>query len=321
MKKNLMFLAFAALGLASCNGGLKKGQGGMLYDIHVDKGGEKIKDGDFISVQLIVKTDGDSILFNTYEMGHPSYTVVPKPQSKGDIYSGLELLAEGDSATIKSNIDSISKAGQPKPPFKTKYITYEVKVLKVLSKGKLSDQVFNGRINDYMKGQTDLMKKAEPEKIKKYIADNKLTGTTTASGLFYSITKPGSGEKPAAGDTVEVNYSAKFTNNKLLESNVKDTAAKYKKLNPMAPYKPIRFPVGIRAVIPGWDEGLLLLTKGSKATFVIPSSLAYGEQGNQGVQPFTPLVFEVELVNIIHPDPNAKKPALPPVQAPKPVAK
>jgi hypothetical protein len=51
----------------------------------------------------------------------------------------------------------------------------------------------------------------------------------------------------------------------------------------------------------------MLLNKGAKATFVIPSKLAYGEQGYQVVQPYTPLVFDVEMVSIIHPDPNAKK--------------
>jgi len=43
----------------------------------------------------------------------------------------------------------------------------------------------------------------------------------------------------------------------------------------------------------------MLLNKGSKATLILPSNLAYGEQGNQGIPPFTPLVFEVEMVNII----------------------
>ena len=61
----------------------------------------------------------------------------------------------------------------------------------------------------------------------------------------------------------------------------------------------------------GWDEGLQLLNKGAKATFVIPSKLAYGEQGFQVIQPYTPLVFDVEMVSFKHPDPNAKKPTAP----------
>ncbi|HEY2583381.1 MAG TPA: FKBP-type peptidyl-prolyl cis-trans isomerase, partial [Mucilaginibacter sp.] len=68
--------------------------------------------------------------------------------------------------------------------------------------------------------------------------------------------------------------------------------------------------VGTASVIPGWDEGLLLLNEGSKATFIIPSSLGYGEQGNGEIQPFTTMVFDMELVKV--------KPIK---HAPKPVAK
>jgi len=309
MKKNLMFLALAAIGLASCNGGFKKGNGGMLYDIHVDKGAPRIKEGDFISLQLIAKTDGDSVLMSTYEQGRPILTLLQKPQTAGDIFAGVKLLGEGDSATVKTNIDSIMKKGMRRPPLKGKYIVYEVKVDKVIPKGKMADTAFNSAITAYLKGQAEVLKKAEPAKIKKYIDDSKLTGATTASGLYYLITKPGTGDKPAVGDTVAVNYVGKFVNGKLFETNIKEVAQKEKTFNPMMQYKPIHIPVGVKAVIPGWDEGLMLLNKGAKATFVIPSNLAYGEQGNQIIQPFTPLVFDVELVDIIHPDPNAKKPA------------
>jgi len=311
MKKNLMFLALAAIGLASCNGGFKKGNGGMLYDIHVDKGAPRIKEGDFISLQLIAKTDGDSVLMSTYEQGRPILTLLQKPQTAGDIFAGVKLLGEGDSATVKTNIDSIMKKGMRRPPLKGKYIVYEVKVDKVIPKGKMADTAFNSAITAYLKGQADVLKKAEPAKIKKYIDDSKLAGATTASGLYYIITKPGTGDKPAVGDTVAVNYVGKFVNGKLFETNIKEVAQKEKTFNPMMQYKPIHIPVGVKAVIPGWDEGLMLLNKGAKATFVIPSNLAYGEQGNQIIQPFTPLVFDVELVDIIHPDPNAKKPTPP----------
>jgi len=307
MKKNLMFLAFAALGLASCNGGFKKGTGGMLYDIHVDKGGTKIKEGDFVSLNLIAKTDGDSVLMSTYEQGRPIITLLQKPQTSGDIFAGVELLAEGDSATIKTNIDSMIKKGMRRPPLKGKYVVYEIKIEKVIPKGKMADTAFNNKITAYLKVQTDAMKKAEPAKIKKYIDDNKLTGTTTPSGLFYTMTKQGTGDKPAVGDTAEVFYTAKFLTGKIFETNVKEIAQKNKTFNPMQKYEALHVPVGVKGVIPGWDEGLQLLNKGAKATFVIPSKLAYGEQGYQMIQPFTPLVFEVEMVGIIHPDPNAKK--------------
>jgi FKBP-type peptidyl-prolyl cis-trans isomerase FkpA len=325
MKKRLMFLTLAAIGLASCNGGYKKGDAGLLYNIVVDKGGPSIKEGDFISVNIIAKTDADSVLFSTYDSGHPSFTVLPKSQAKGDVYSGLKMLSEGDSAIIKINIDSTMKKGAAKLPFKGKYIVYQVKVEKVISKGNLSDTVFNGRLQAYLKTETDRMKKDEPAKIKKYIADNKLSAKQTPSGLYYVITKPGSGPMPVSGDTVVVNYTVKSLANKVFESSVKSEALKAKlPINPMNPYKPIRFPLGAQGMIQGMDEGMHLLNKGATATLILPSALAYGERGNGQIQPFTNLVFNVELVDIIHPNPNAPKPApsmVPPMPSQNPVKK
>ncbi|HVV55088.1 MAG TPA: FKBP-type peptidyl-prolyl cis-trans isomerase [Mucilaginibacter sp.] len=314
MKKRFIFLAVAAIGLASCNSGFKEAPGGMLYDIHVDKGGPKIQQGDFISVDLVVKTDGDSLLFSTYQQGHPQLAVLPKLQTHGDIMSAFEYLAEGDSATIKTNIDSVYK--KRKPPIKGKYVIYEVKVEKVISKGKLSDSAFNNRVQDYLKVQAVAMSKQEPKKIQKYIADHKLKMSQTPSGLYYVITDQGKGEKPAEGDTAMMNYTVRFTDNKLLETNVKDVAVKENKVIPMAHYKPLPIVIDSKGAIQGVVEGLELLNKGGKATLVVPSKLAYGEQGMGNIGPYTPLVFEIELVNIIHPNPNAPKPAaLTPVQA------
>lgn len=320
-----MFLALAALGLASCNGGFKKGQGGLLYNIHVDKSGPKIQTGDFFSVNVVAKTDADSVLFSSYEQGHPSLVVLQKQQTHGDVMDVFPYLTEGDSATVKTTIDSIFKKGMRKPPIKGKYIIYEVKVEKVIPRGKLSDTAFNAKVTAYMKTQADVMRKAEPAKIKKYIDDNKLVGTTTPSGLFYTVTQPGAGDKPAVGDTAVVFYTGRFLNGKIFETNIKDVAQKNKLYNPGLQYKAIHLPLGVKRVIPGWDEGLMLLNKGSKATFVIPSRLAYGEQGYAQIQPFTPLVFEIQLVDIIHPNPNAPKPTpptlVPPTQQPSAQAK
>ena len=61
----------------------------------------------------------------------------------------------------------------------------------------------------------------------------------------------------------------------------------------------MKLPVGLGGSIPGFEEGLMLLNKGAKATIILPSKLAYGEQGNQGIPPYSPLVFELDIVNII----------------------
>jgi len=317
MKKNLVFLTVAALAFAGCNGGFKKGDNGMMYKIYTDKPGATIKTGDFVSLNLTAKTDKDSLLGSSYEMGRPAQLLVAKPLYKGDLYSGLMLLSEGDSAALKIDADtSFKKSSQPKPPgFKGRYINYTFKIEKVIAKGNLPDKAFQEKIGQFFKAEGDKARAAEPVKIKKYIADNNLKVITTPSGLNYVITQVGSGEKIALGDTAVVDYTGKRLNGKVFDTSIKEVAQKeIKPFDKMRPYQPIKIEVGKKAVIPGWDEGLQLLSKGEKATLIIPSALAYGEQGYGPIAPFSTLVFDVELKNIIHPDPNAPKPPVPQMQ-------
>src|ERR1700761_282321 len=270
MKRKLMFLAVAAVALASCNGGFKKADGGLLYNIISDKSGPSIQPGDFVSINFIIKNDADSVLASSYDMGHQAPQIMPKSTRKGDIISGLSLLSEGDSAIIKVNIDSVGKGMPRDKNMKGKYVVYVIKVEKVIAKGNLSEQVFSERYTAFMKSQADAMRKAEPAKVKKYIADNNLKVTTTASGLNYVINTPGSGPVPAPGDTVVVNYTGKFISGKVFDTSIKGEAQKAKlPINPMNPYKPIRFALGVQGMIPGWNEALLLFNKGTKATIVL----------------------------------------------------
>ena len=309
-----MLIALAAISLASCKGGFKQGEGGLLYNIHNDKSGPTIKEGDFVSLNLTLKNEGDSVLGSTYDMGRPVPQLMAKSTQKGDITQGLMLLSEGDSATIKLSIDTMFKKGPRPPGVKGKYVIYEVKVEKVIQKGNLTDPVFQGRIADYFKVQTEAIKKAEPIKIQKYIADKKIKATKTASGLFYEITKPGSGPMIVNGDTAVVNYTGRLLNGKFFDSSLKEEALKAKQpVDPRRVFTPFRFAVGSGAVIKGWDEGFLLLNKGAKAVFVIPSSLGWGEQGAGGgmIPPNSPVMFEMEVLDIVKPNPNAPKTTAP----------
>lgn len=107
----------------------------------------------------------------------------------------------------------------------------------------------------------------------------------TKTGLKYKITKKsGSDIKPKKSKNVAVHYIGK-----LIDETVFDNS--YKR------GEPIKFPIGTGYVIPGWDEGIQLLEEGDKATFIIPSYLAYGETGAGGViPPNANLIFDVELV-------------------------
>jgi len=319
MKKQLVFLALAAIGLASCNGGYNKLGAGIIYKIVDDKSGPSIKENDFVLFNLTIKTDADSLLQTTYGKGFPQQAPMPKlVPGKPNLMDVFSYLSEGDSVTIKQEIDSTFK-GRQKPPFlKGKYLVYGVKIEKVFAKGNLTDEVFRGRIQAYFKTLEENIKAKEPADIKKYIADNKLKVTTTPTGLNYVITKQGEGPAPVLGDTAVVHYTVKDLAGKVFETSVKDVAIKSKlPINPMNPYKPYRFQLGTQGIIPAWNEGVLLFNKGTKATMIVPSSLAYGEQGNGKIAPYTPLVFDIELVDIVKPNPNAPKPTAPPVLTPK----
>lgn len=301
MKKNLIILSLAVFALSSCSR-FKTGEGGLQYKIHSDKDGETIKEGDFIVIKGMQKTEKDSVVFSTYDTDRPTFLMVQKPSFKGDLFAGLTLLSEGDSATLKINLDTLAaKTGQPKPPFagKDQYIIFTVKIEKVIPKGKLDEKAFGDKINAYIKSDAEAAKKAEAGKIKSYIETKELKPNVTASGLNYVVTKTGTGAKAAAGDTVQVNYTGMFMSGKIFDTSYPDVAKKAGTYNAQRPYEPLKMPVGVARTIPGFDEGLMLLPKGAKATLILPSSLAYGEQGSQAIPPFTPLIFEVEIVNII----------------------
>jgi len=107
---------------------------------------------------------------------------------------------------------------------------------------------------------------------------------TTESGLQYEVITQGTGAKPAASDTVEVNYEGA-----LLDGTVFDSS--YERGQPAS------FPLS--GVIRGWTEGLQLMSVGSTYRFFIPSDLAYGDQGNQSIPPGSTLIFKVELLSIV----------------------
>ena len=126
---------------------------------------------------------------------------------------------------------------------------------------------------------------------KDFFAENgaKPNVVTTDSGLQYEVISEGSGAKPSATDTVRVDYEGTFTGGSTFDSSY-------------ARGQPAEFP--LNAVIPGWTEGLQLMNVGSKYKFYIPSNLAYGSQGGGPIPPYSALIFEVELLDIILPPPD-----------------
>lgn len=302
MKKNLVVLGLAIFALSSCKQ-FKKGEGDMQYIIHTDKDGANIKEGDFIAFNMIQKTEEDSTINNTYDYDRPMFVAEQKSVFKGDIYGALGMLSEGDSATFKINLDSLqAKMNMPKPAnTKGKYMVFTFKVDKVIPKNGLTDSAFNGKIEAFFKAEADKAKTSEAGKISSYVSSKKLTPEKTASGLQYVVDAKGDGAKPAVGDTVEMNYTGRFLTGKIFQTSDAAVAKKENVYNPMAPYQPMKVVAGMKQTIPGFDEALLMFGKGAKVSLIIPSALAYGEHGSPAIPPYTPLVFDIEILKVVKP--------------------
>ncbi len=290
MRKYIIYLAFITLAVnAYAQAPLKKTDKGNLYQIISGSNGKKVKLNDVITFQVLQKTDKDSVLFSTYQTGSP---VQVKVQEEGDLMDVFPLLAENDSALVKISTDTIFKNNEDRRPAflpKGSYINCFLKILRVQS----LDEAIAER-----KGMMDKMAADETTDRNKYIADNKLVLKKTATGLQYKITAPSIKRKPVAGDSVQVNYTGHLLNGTVFDSSIDADAKKAGLEQPGRTYEPIGFKVGQQQVIPGWDEGLLLLGEGAKATFVIPSNLAYGPNGQGEIPPFSTLVFDVQLVKV-----------------------
>jgi FKBP-type peptidyl-prolyl cis-trans isomerase FkpA len=315
---SLTKLAFLTIGsvafLASCkksdHPGYEKSESGLYSKFYThDEKGVKPMEGDMVKVSMVYKNDKDSVLFDTKDpkVNRSGDATIEFPLSKssfkGSFEEALSTMSVGDSASFLVNADSVyQKTFNVKelPPYITKgsLLTFEVKLKKITAK----DEVEKMRAKQ-MEEQKAMMEKKKGEEaavLEKYLSDNKITAKPTASGLYYIETTKGSGPKPMKGDTVKVNYTGRLLDGTVFDTSDKDVAKKANVFQEGRPYEPIQFPVGEGQVIPGWDEGIMLMSKGSKGKFIIPSAIGYGPQGGGPIPPFSPLEFDVELVSFKH---------------------
>jgi len=308
--KNLiaaLLLVASAQVFGQDNAGLQKLANGALYKIYTSNTGPKIKVNDVITFHFIQKTDKDSVLVSSYQMGRPATIPVQPAKNIADLMDFFTLLSAKDSALVKVPTDSLFKgpeADANRPPFlpKGSFLSFIIKVEKV--------QSMEEAMAEY---QAEVAKKKNEEAsaLSKYVEEKGLKPTTTATGLKYLVTKPSIKAKPVNGDTVLVNYIGSTLEGKVFDSSIEAEAKKAGLQQPGRNYEPLSLVLGQGQVIKGWEEGLLLLNEGSKATFLIPSDLGYGPQGaGQDIKPFSTLRFDLELVKVKKAKKAAVKPAV-----------
>ena len=107
---------------------------------------------------------------------------------------------------------------------------------------------------------------------------------TTASGLQYKVITMGTGDIPTATQKVKVNYRGTLIDGTEFDSS-------YKRNQPAT--------FACNQVIKGWTEALTMMPVGSKWMLYIPQELGYGSRETGKIPPFSTLIFEVELLEIV----------------------
>ncbi|TAF68269.1 MAG: FKBP-type peptidyl-prolyl cis-trans isomerase [Cytophagales bacterium] len=257
---------------------------GVKYIFHQknDKG-KKAAEGMYATFHFVMKNSEDSVLRSTYtEITGPMKQLrLEKPKVPGTVDEVLMLMSEGDSVTVWINIDSLAKKTNMQRPHFIKAgsdIRYTIKMLKIQNEEEIKKE------NEAL---LKVQKEEDEKKIKDFLSKNPKynAAKVTPTGLYYLIESEGKGKMPIKGDTVELHYTGKLTDNKEFDSSKGKT--------------PFEFVLGMGMVIAGWDEGVALLKEGTKATFIIPSHLGYGKAGaGDVIPPDAILVFDVELLKI-----------------------
>lgn len=262
------------------NSGFKGPKGDGYYIKHTKRGlGAKVKEGMVMVAEFDCKLVNDIQIASTansgdmleYEAGSNNFF------AKWD--EAIMELRKGSEATII--IPSSMAFGREGggngsiPPYASLF--FDVKVKDVISKEELESRKAK---------EQEVFKLQEKSERDNYLSQNGITASPTESGLYYIPTVEGTGAQAGFGSTVKVHYTGRNLKGEVFDSSVERN-------------EPIEFVLGMGQVIKGWDEGIGMMKVGGKATLVIPSDLAYGNnaRGPQ-IPPYSTLVFDVELLEV-----------------------
>ena len=302
----IALLSAAIIGNTGCssNGGFKN-INGVSYKIVKDAPGKNAKVGDIVEFNILVKVDtlpGKAlVLADTRKQGQPQPARIDSTNQLGDFKAVLSMMSAGDSALVEVSCDTILKTIPPAqmanlPSWLKKgnkiMINLSVVSIKSMAEYQKDMQAKQAQMQEEMKAKAEAQKPIDDKILVDFFAKNNIKATKTSSGLYYTIQSQGAGAQIVKGQMAAVMYTGKTLDGKAFDSNV-DTSVGHHGT------KPLEFVVGMGQMIPGMDEGITLLKKGSKATLYLPSPLAYGSQSpSPNIGPNSILIFDVEVTDV-----------------------
>ncbi len=286
MRKNFFLLSALFLMLSVLTGcsnapkGYQATDNGLYYRLFTNNGGENPQIGDLLELTMSCSVNDTVVILpltkNIIPMTEPSFW--------SDFVEGFSMMHKGDSASFIVDIDSsfVNLFGYNTLP--PQFSSTDIMRFEVRLDDFYPESEFRFRMIENIKKNYPAETEKAASELNAYLEKSGVVAQPTSTGLYYVKTQDGTGEKPSKGSTVKAHYTGC-----LLDGTVFDTSIERG--------EPIEFVLGVGQVIPGWDEGIALMSKGEKAVLYIPYYLAYGDRDLGVIPPFSNLVFEVELID------------------------
>jgi FKBP-type peptidyl-prolyl cis-trans isomerase FkpA len=281
----LFFLLLILLMFSACKrNGFNKTSSGLEYKIYTANSGPKAKEGDYLTMYLVYKTANDSVIFDSHKDGAPWHFQLMKPPFRGSYEEGLTLLSAGDSATFLVSADSmfnlIFKKPLPNGIASGSKLKFDIQLINIETAEEA--ELVKKKMNEERR-------KMEQQSIDQYLRSHNMALTPSPDGLYFLKQLKSTGISPDRQSTCVIEYTGRFLDGKVFESSDLDG-------------QPKQVTLGENAIIKGWEEALLLMRTGEKATIIVPSSLGFGEEGRRNakngtydIYPYTPLVYDLQL--------------------------
>lgn len=265
----LSFFFGATIIFTACSSGFETTESGLEYQF-VIRNSDALQPivNDIVAIRLTCRNQEGVIVDET-----PLFKMQLKdaPVGHPTIEEGLLMMHKGDSVALRLQAQFYGKNNLQ---IGDSLLTVSIKMVDVIPYEEFERDREAARIAG--EREEDLL-------LNEYLEKNNINIEPTLSGLYFIETEEGKGPSPIPGKMVAIHYEAYFLNGQVFDSSY-------------GRHEPLKFRLGSMQVIQGLEEGVARMRKGGRATLIIPSPLAYGDQQVGPVPPFATLIFEVWLV-------------------------
>lgn len=276
----ILFLGFI-LSIYSCKkDGYSVTESGLRYHFYEKKKQAEPKLGDILKMHLSYRNAKDSILYDSKILGDSFLIELTKPCFKGGIEEGFAMMGEGDSASFLVIADSIFDKlfHLPLPDYlkKGEVLRFDVRLHKIMSREEMKT---------FLEGNKSKTGKSEIDLIHDYLSKNQLSDQQISEGVYFTNFIEGKGNQPRIGDEVSVKYIAHSLDGAIYDASENRGI-------------PLKFTLGKGDYLIAFVNAIMQMKKGGVARVVLSSNNAYGSKTYGSIPANTPIVFELELIQI-----------------------